>query len=183
MARTPPAGRDSAAVVSAREPKRPAGGFGQAMGTRQNPGPLRRTEIKFPPKIARTEEENDLLYNFLSDYATAGLYGVLEAFADFEDGSVPATTIKNLMTIGTPPKAQQGPSRRGPSYEQIRRMLNELESVGLIVRDRVGNALQGQLRMRLPYKAAAFEEWKKKQSAQRKSQQELAQGQKARKPA
>lgn len=168
--------------MSARQPKKPAGGFGQAMGTRQNFGPIRRSEMRFPPKVVTEEEENDLLFNFLSDYTTAGLYKLLEGFADFEDGSLPPMTIKELMTAGTPPRAQQGPSRPGPTYEQIRRMLRELEQVGLILRDRASNALQGQLRITLPYKAAAFAAWKKKQSEQRKRAQELAQGQKARKP-
>lgn len=152
-----------------------------AAGTNQGAAP-RPVRLAFHPKRAISGEEDDLLFNVLGDFMTAGLYSLLCTHAVFETGEV-LTSIAHLQAVGTPPRPQQGRPRKPPSYEQVRRMLRDLESVGLIVRDRAQNALQGQLRMRLPYRAAAYADWKKQQRAQQKSQQGKAQGHKARKPA
>lgn len=152
-----------------------------AAGTHQGPTP-RPVMLAFHPRRAISGEEDHLLYNVLGDFTTAGLYSLLCTHAVFDTGEV-LTSIAHLMAVGTPPRPQQGRPRKAPTYEQVRRMLNDLESVGLIVRDRSQNALQGQLRMRLPYRAAAYEAWKKKQHDRQKRPQGKTQGQTVPQPA
>ena len=55
-------------------------------------------------------------------------------------------SIAALMEICTPPKPERGRRVKGPSYDQIRRAIDELESVDLVRRGR-DNEAQGQLRL------------------------------------
>lgn len=159
----------------------PSYGYGPAAGTRQGATP-KLSQIRPPELVTLRRDELEALRK-LSDYTTRGFYQALTEISDFETGEVHRdASYAELMAFGTPPRPQQGPGRAPPSYEQIRRMLRELESVGLVRRTSEFNAAQGRLLMVLPLRAAAAAEWKKSR-ARRISPQELAQGQKARKPA
>jgi hypothetical protein len=167
--------------MSAREPKKPPKGFGPAAGTRQGSKP--RLSILRPPELIVLRHDELIALRNLSDFTTRGLYQVLCEISDFETGEVHRdASYPELMAFGQPPRAQQGPTRLGPQYNAMRRMLADLESVGLVHRNTEFNKAHGLLLMTLPYRAAAAAEWKKK-LAQRKRPQELPQGRKARKPA
>jgi hypothetical protein len=155
--------------------------YGPAAGTRQGATP-KLSLINPPDVLALRRDEMEALRK-LSDYTTRGFYEALCEIADFETGEVHRdANYAELIAFGTPPRPQQGPRRAGPTYEQIRRMLRDLEAVGLVKRHSEFNAAQGRLLMMLPLRALAAAEWKKTR-ARRISQQELAQGQKPRKAA
>lgn len=155
--------------------------YGPAAGTRQGKTP--DLSLLNPPEVLVLRRDELLQLRKLSDYTTRGFYEALCELSDFETGEVYRdASIAALQAFGTPPRPQQGPRRAGPSYEQIRRMLRELEALGLVRRDPAFNAAQGRLLMVLPYRAAAADEWKQRR-AQRLSQQVSAQGQKARRAA
>lgn len=154
--------------------------YGAAAGTTKGAAP--RLALLHPPKVLALREDEMLAVRSLSDYAERGLYEALAEMADFETGQIFPLTYAQLMALGSPPRSEKGPTRRGPSYQQLRRMLNDLELAGLVARDKAGNAAQGELRLVLPLRAAHSAEWKK-QSAQRLKQQRLQQGATARKAA
>lgn len=150
--------------------------YGPAAGTRQGATP--KLSLLRPPEIIVLRREELLALRKLSDYTTRGFYQALCELADFDTGEVHRdASIAELQAYGTPPRPQQGPPRAGQSYEQIRRMLRELEALGLVHRNAEFNAAQGRLLMVLPHRAAAAVEWKKT-AAQRISQQASAQGRK-----
>lgn len=147
--------------------------YGPAAGTRRGP-PIRPALLHPPERIVLRKDEM-LLLRSLSDFATQGLYQALRQMADFETGEIFPLTYAQLKALGTPPRAQQGPSRPGPTYDVLRRMVYDLEAVGLVARDRGANEAQGQLRLMLPYPAAAYAAWKKSTLARKKSAQDSAQ--------
>lgn len=138
--------------------------------------------MQFPAVTADYEQEDHLLYNVLVDFTAAGVYRLLTKFADFETGELPPMTYDTLLAAGTPPRPQQGPRRKGMTYEQIRRVVRDLEAVGLVDRDTSSNSKQGQLRLRLPLRASIAAE-RKKERDRRIRTQGSTQAQKARKAA
>lgn len=154
--------------------------YGPAAGTRQGRKP-KLTILRPPDLIVMRHDELIALRN-LSDLTTRGLYQVLCEISDFDTGEVHRdANYAELMAFGQPPTSQQGPTRQGPQYNAMRRMLADLEGVGLVHRNKEFNAAQGRLLMILPLRAAAAAEWKKRR-AQQIRPQVLPQGQKARKP-
>jgi hypothetical protein len=148
--------------------------YGPAAGTRRGP-PIKPALLHPPERIVLRKDEM-LLLRSLSDYTTRGLYEALREMADFETGEIFPITYAQLKALGTPPKPQQGRPRPGPTYDVLRRMVYDLEAVGLVVRDRGANQAQGQLRLMLPYPAAAYADWQRKTLARRKSDRGKAQG-------
>lgn len=158
-------------------------GLGPAAGTNQGATPLQNA-VKVPPKVVIEAEVSDILINQVHDVATIGLYFVLRNLADFESGEVLGIlNYAGLIALATPPRPQQGPRRAPPSYEQIRRMLRDLEYFGLVSRDSQRNAEHGQLRLYLPHVSKNAERHREKKRAQRNSQQELPQAPTRRKAA
>lgn len=156
-------------------------GFGPAAGTNQGPDP-RPVMIKFPPRVTLTDAELHIIGNVLREFAAGGLYMMLATHCTFDTGEV-LTTYAHLLTIGgMPPQPERGRRRKTVTYEQLRRILRDLEAAGLVRREPTNNAAQGQLRLWLPHRAALADQWKKT-LAQRNKTQGLAQGQKARKAA
>lgn len=159
----------------------PKYGYGPAAGTRQGSPP--KLSLLRPPDVLVLRRDELIALRTLSDYATRGLYEALCELSDFDTGEVHRdASYVELMAFGAPPRSQQGPARAGHSYEQLRRMLRDLEAAGLVKRNAKFNAAQGRLLISLPLRALAAEEWKKSR-AQRISQQGLAQGSKGRKAA
>lgn len=155
--------------------------YGRAAGTRQGAKP-KLSQLRPPSTIALIDQELIAL-RALSDFAIYGLYQVLCQICDFETGEVHRdATYAELMAFDTPPRPERGRQRKPHTYEQLRRMLRELESVGLVRRHPEFNAAQGRLLMNLPIRALAAAEWKKRRVQQIRTQA-LAQGPKARKAA
>lgn len=158
-------------------------GGGVASGTSRKAPDPKPHAFRFPPKTVFTDTEYDLLFFQVKDWAIAGLYMLLRGLADFETGEVIGVLNHDaLMATGIPPKPQQGPRRPGPTYEQTRRMLRELEYWDLVTRGTRNKAL-GQLHLYLPHVSANAEAYRKKLLAQRKRAQESAQAPKGRKAA
>lgn len=157
--------------------------YGPAAGTKQGAAP-RRQERQFPELTVDYEQEDHLLYNVLRSFEAAGVYRFLTKCADYETGAVLPTTYASLLDAGgIPPSSEKGGRHKAAmTYEQLRRILRELESVGLVERDPQGNAAQGQLRLFLPMRARITAD-RKQRRAQHLRQQGLAQAQKARKAA
>jgi hypothetical protein len=138
--------------------------------------------LDFPAVTADYEREDHLLFNVLHHFAAAGVYRLLTKFADFETGEIPfPMTYDTLLGAGGfQPRPQQGPGRKSMTYEQLRRIIRDLESVGLVARDCGANSRQGQLRLRLPIRAEIAAE-RKKERERRIREQVSAQASKARK--
>lgn len=153
--------------------------FGPAAGTRKGKAP--DLALVRPPAVVTLRQEEMTRLRILSDIQARGLYELLLEVADFTRGEV-LVTYASLIAWCTPPRPQHGRARPGPSYEQLRRLVRDLEFVGLVSRDRQANEAHGQLRVRLPFLVARVREWEKTR-AQRESAQGLAQGSKGRKAA
>lgn len=148
-----------------------------AAGTTKGPKP--RDGVIHPPRVLAFPQLETVTLLTLKDHTAYAVYFLLRNLADFDDGSV-LVTYAQLMGNLTPPRPERGRRGTPPTYEQIRRVLRDLELVGLVVRDKANNAAQGQLRMVLPYPAGASDAWKKL-AAQRQSAQDKPQGKKPRK--
>lgn len=156
--------------------------FPQAAGAKGGPAIRLRRPFVFAPKVVITDHEQDLILNVLCDYAALGVYLALVAQTDFQTGAG-LTHYQTLEAMGQQPKPERGGRRRqGVTRDMLRRIVDDLESIGLLARDRYNNFAQGQLRYVLPYRAFLADEWKKT-SAQRNKPPMLAPKQKARKPA
>lgn len=151
-----------------------------AAGTRQGAAPL-AAAIHLPSRISLSHDELHVLIRLLKEPLAAHTYLLLRAQADFADGHV-LTNYARLMDLMTPPQPERGKRMPGPSYEQLRRVLRDLEGLGLIRRDSGKNAAQGQLRAWLPHVEALHDDFKKT-LAQRNRTQGLAQGQTTPEPA
>lgn len=151
-----------------------------AAGTRQGAAPL-AAAIHLPSRISLTYDELHVLMHLLREPLAAHTYLLLRTQADFTSGHV-LTTYARLMELMTPPQPERGLRRPAPTYEQLRRVLRDLEGQGLIRRDSGKNAAQGQLRAWLPHVEALHDEFKKTLD-QRNRTQGLAQGKTTQEPA
>lgn len=122
----------------------PRSQYGPAAGTRQGAAP-QLAGLKAPPFIRLDEGEPQTLLHVLRDSQTLHLYMLLAAHADFRSGEL-CTTYARLIDLMTPPQPERGLRRRGPSYEQLRRALRDLEALRLVWRGDQNEA-QGQLRL------------------------------------
>lgn len=151
-----------------------------AAGTRQGPAPL-PAAIHLPSRISLSFDELHTLMHMLREPLAAHTYILLRTQADFASGHI-LTTYARLMELMTPPQPERGRRRPAPTYEQLRRVLRDLEGFGLLRRDASQNAAHGQLRAWLPHVEALHDEWKKTH-AQHQRTQGLTQGQTKPQPA
>lgn len=157
-------------------------GYPQAAGAKGGPDILPPLPFKLTPKTVITEYEGDLIYRVLQSHEALGVYYTLLQQIDFQTGRG-VTHYQTLEAMGTQPKPQQGGRRRQVlTRDMYRRIIAELEQVGLLTRDRQGNFANGQLHFVLPYRAYLADEWKKT-VAQRNKALRLPLKEKARKPA
>lgn len=154
--------------------------YGPAAGTKKGPAP-QLTAIHLPEFLRFSQGELVALLHVLRDPLPMHLYALLRTQADFSSGHA-LQTYARLMDLMTPPQPERGRRRPGPTYDQLRRAVADLESVGLVQRDAANNEAQGQLRLHLPHVAGAAHE-REQRRAQRIKAQGLAQGLKARKAA
>lgn len=117
--------------------------------------------IHIPRLVALEGPEMEALLHLLRDSHAVHAYLLLRTQADFVSGHI-LTTYARLMELMTPPAPERGRRRDGPTYKQLRRVLDDLEGVGLLSRDAERNALQGQLRAVLPHVQAKSRQWAQK---------------------
>lgn len=164
------------------DPARAGYGYPQAAGAKGGPELRLPKPFVFPPKVAITDHEQHLILNVLHDYAALGVYLALIAQTDFQTGRG-LTHYTTLEPMGQQPRPERGGRRRqGVTRDMLRRIVADLELVGLLSRDRAGNFANGQLHFVLPYRAYLHDEWKKT-LAQRNKAPKLAPIPKARKAA
>lgn len=154
--------------------------FLPAAGTRQGPAPL-PAAIHLPNRVSLGFDELHALMHMLREPLAAHTYMLLRVQADFASGHV-LTTYARLMELMTPPQPERGARRPSPTYEQLRRVLRDLEALGMLRRDASQNAAHGQLRVWLPHVEALSADWEKTR-AQRNRTQGSAQGATAAQPA
>lgn len=149
-------------------PARPRGsrkGAAIAEQAKRAPDPRRRKPerraLPVHERLVFRPSEQVALDN-LTDYALTGLYVALKRCVDFETGEVPPISYLFLEGAGKPRPPQQGRPRSGPTKDVVRRMLADLEAVGLVKRNASANEKNAQLNMTLPHVRAAFLEWKKR---------------------
>ncbi|HEX7890306.1 MAG TPA: hypothetical protein VF522_13175 [Ramlibacter sp.] len=119
--------------------------YGPAAGTRQGAAP-RLAVLKAPQFIRLDQAELTFLLHMLRDSQALHLYLLLCAHADFRSGEL-CTTYARFIELMTPPQPERGRRRPGPSYPQVRRLVDDLEAMNLVRRDRAQNAAHGQLRL------------------------------------
>lgn len=103
----------------------------------------------FVPEFLRLEKyELGSLLHVLRDPLATHVFLLLQAHSDFKTGEF-LGGYHRLMELCTPPQPERGPRRPGPSYWQLRRVIDDLIKLALAKRDETQNALQGQLRLQL----------------------------------
>ena len=103
----------------------------------------------FVPAFLRLEQtEIHKLLHVQHDPLATHVYMLLIAHSDFRSGEF-LGGYHRLMELCTPPQPERGRRRPGPSYEQLRRVVRDLEALDLVQRNAAGNAAQGQLRLQL----------------------------------
>ena len=103
----------------------------------------------FVPEFLRLEKyELQSLLHVLRDPLATHVFLLLQAHSDFKSGEF-LGGYHRLMELCTPPQPERGRRRPGPSYQQLRRVIDDLIALALAKRDASANALQGQLRLQL----------------------------------
>ena len=101
------------------------------------------------PEFLRLEKfEIQTLLHVLRDPLTTHAYLLMLAGSVFETGEF-LGGYHDLIALSTPPKPERGARMPGPTYDQLRRVIKDLEGIALAMRDTTQNKLQGQLRLKL----------------------------------
>ena len=101
------------------------------------------------PEFLQFEKyELQTMLNVLRDPLTSHVYLLLLAGSDFKTGEF-LGGYHRLMELCTPPQPERGARRAGPTYDQLRRVIDDLTKVSLAKRDTAKNHDQGQLRLQL----------------------------------
>lgn len=119
--------------------------YGPAAGASGGARP-RLADMRAPDFIRWENNELHQLLHVLRDRTTVHLYLLLTSHADFRSGEL-VPTYARLMDLMTPPQPERGRRMPGPTLAEVRRALDWLIGVGLVLRDPVQNAAQGQLRV------------------------------------
>lgn len=103
----------------------------------------------FVPEFLRLEHsEIARVLDQLRDPLATHVFMLLLCETDFKTGEYNGG-YHRLMELSTPPQPERGKRRPGPSYWQLRRVVDDLIAIALAQRDARQNALQGQLRLKL----------------------------------
>jgi len=101
------------------------------------------------PEFLRLEQgELESLLHVLRDPLATQIYMLLLAHADFKTGEF-LGGYHRLMELCTPPIPERGRRRPGPSYWQVRRVVDDLIKVHHVWRNAASNEAQGQLRLKV----------------------------------
>ncbi|WP_155831779.1 hypothetical protein [Hylemonella gracilis] len=90
-----------------------------------------------------------MLLNVLRDPLATQCFIAIRSMCDLFGTGEYLGSYAQLMHLCTPPKPERGPSRKGPTREVLRGVLDDLEAYGLIARDKSANFNHGQLRIYL----------------------------------
>lgn len=177
-------------AVDPSQRRAPDGPYRPAAGTRRGPAP-RQTRVS-PPAFLRLEgqsavaengvNELDLLINVLRNPLADAVYLRMLAMSRLFDTGEYLGSYAQLMDLCTPPRPERGPARKGPTYDALRQALDDLESVGLISRDRAANFNHGQLRVYLIPRKKRISNPMKKTLVQAKTPQKTPQTLGSKKP-
>lgn len=101
-----------------------------------------------PEFIRLVKGELHSLLHVLRDPLSTQIYLLLLAHTDFTSGEF-LGGYHRLMELCTPPIPERGRRRPGPSYWQVRRVVDDLIKQGLVWRNAASNEAQGQLRLKI----------------------------------
>ena len=104
--------------------------------------------MQMPAFLQFEEHELNTMVNVLRDPLTTHVYMILQAGSVFKTGEF-IGGYHRLMELSTPPQPERGARRAGPTYDQLRRVIADLEKLFLAKRDTTQNHAQGQLRLQL----------------------------------
>ncbi|MDP1740092.1 hypothetical protein [Polaromonas sp.] len=101
------------------------------------------------PEFLRLEQgELNSLLHVLRDPLATQIYLLLLAHTDFKTGEF-LGGYHRLMELCTPPIPERGRRRPGPSYWQVRRVVDDLIKARHVWRNAASNEAQGQLRLKI----------------------------------
>ena len=128
--------------------------YGPAAGSPGGRDPY-LTKFKPPEFLRLDKRELDVLLDKLRDPLAAHVFLLILAHGLFENGEFLGGYAR-LMDLCRPSHPERGTRRPGPSYKQLRRVVDDLVEFKLLWRDAGNNAAQGQLRLRaVPRKTKA----------------------------
>jgi hypothetical protein len=118
---------------------------GPAAGTTKGRAPFL---AKFkPPEFLRLDKrELDALLDKLRDPLASQVFLLVLAHGAFENGEFLGGYAR-LMDLCRPSHPERGTRRPGPTYKQMRRVVDDLVECGLLWRNAGSNEAQGQLRL------------------------------------
>lgn len=120
--------------------------YGPAAGAKGGPAP-RLAAMDVPDFLRLDKGELHHLLALLRDPLLTHVYFVLVANSVFKTGEFLGTYAR-LMDLCTPPAPERGRRRPGPTYKQLRRVVDDLVRFKLARRGEF-NESQGQLRLHL----------------------------------
>jgi hypothetical protein len=115
---------------------------------------VRPTRLRAPSFLRLSGPELDALWNRAGHELAGSIYLLLiggSVFAGKYAGTGLATYAQ-LQALCRPPRPERGQWAPPPTLKRVRTALAALESAGLVARDGESNAMQGQLRFRLPHR-------------------------------
>lgn len=115
-----------------------------AAGAKGGPAPL-PAALHVPDYLRLEGDELHAVLAILRDPLAVHLYLLLLVQMKFTNGEFLASYAR-LIELCTPPQPERGRRRKGPSMKQVRRAVDDLAAVGLVIRGD-GNEAQGQLRL------------------------------------
>lgn len=120
--------------------------YGPAAGASGGKAPFPAT-ISVPAFIRLDARELDGLLQKLRDPLAVHVFLLVLIQTKFTQGEF-LSTYARLKELCTPPQPERGKRRQAPTYKQLRRVIDDLEAVSLLWRDKGSNEAQGQLRLR-----------------------------------
>lgn len=112
----------------------------------------RLAKLHTPDYLRLDKGELHTLLDMLRDPLVTHVFALLQAFSDFKTGEFLGTYAR-LMDLCTPPAPERGKRRAGPTYKQLRRVVDDLVAIGMAARGET-NETQGQLRLYLAPRAS-----------------------------
>jgi hypothetical protein len=120
--------------------------YGPAAGSSGGRDPY-LTKFKPPEFLRLDKRELDTLLDKLRDPLASQVFLLILAHGLFENGEFLGGYAR-LMDLCRPSHPERGTRRPGPTYKQLRRVVDLLVECKLVWRDAGNNAAQGQLRLR-----------------------------------
>lgn len=106
-----------------------------------------KTTISVPDFALLNKRELKVLFNDLRWHLAIQVFMLLVLHSDFNTGAIPVTSYARLIDLCTPPTREKGGRAKGPTYDQMRYVIEQLIVCGLVKRNAPKNAAQGELRL------------------------------------